>query len=404
MYGVVQTAGVIMPNQKTQMTRSKRPNYQKRTHFIQILLASAAVFFVTTQGVYDSQIQAFKQATSGSNELDPTKKLADFIDNEIRIPPPDIIPNQWEGLIGEYGPDDNVLHILEHKGQLYTLIKETSIYPLREISNKVFTFSEKSLYQGEELAFERNAEGLAYQLTLTDTVFKRRPIGTKKGETFRIVPLRPIDELRERSLTAHPPREDGEFQRPNLVDLSKLDPNIKLDIRYATTNNFMGEVFYQQPLAFMQRPAAEALLRAHRSLKNLGYGLLIHDAYRPWHVTKMFFDATPEKQKIFVANPANGSRHNRGCAVDLTLYDLKTGDAVPMVGGYDEFSERSYPNYPGGTSRQRWHRELLRDAMETEGFTVNEVEWWHFDYRDWRNYQILNLTFKELQTITADER
>ena len=101
-----------------------------------------------------------------------------------------------------------------------------------------------------------------------------------------------------------------------------------------------------------------------------------------------------------MANPANGSRHNRGCAVDLTLYDLATGDAVPMVGGYDEFSERSYPNYPGGTSRQRWHRELLRDVMETEGFTVNEVEWWHFDYRDWRNYQILNLTFEELQAMT----
>ena len=95
MYGVVQTAGVIMPNQKTQMTRSKRQNYQKRTPFIQILLASAAVFFVTTQGVYDSQTQAFKQATSSSNELDPTKKLADFIDNEIRIPPPDIIPDRW---------------------------------------------------------------------------------------------------------------------------------------------------------------------------------------------------------------------------------------------------------------------------------------------------------------------
>jgi len=393
-----------MPNQKTQMTRSKRQNYQKRTPFSQILLASTAVFFVTTLGVYDSQTQAFKQATSGSNELDPTKKLADFIDNEIRIPPPDVIPNQWEGLIGEYGPDDNVLYILEHKGQLYTLIKETSIYPLREISNEVFTFSEKSLYQGEELAFERNAEGSAYQLTFTDTVFKRRLIGTEKGNTFRIVPLRPIDELRESSLMAHPPLEDGEFQRPNLVDLSKLDPNIKLDIRYATTNNFMGEVFYQQPLAFMQRPAAEALLRAHRFLKKLGYGLLIHDAYRPWHVTKMFFDATPEKQKIFVANPANGSRHNRGCAVDLTLYDLTTEDAVPMVGGYDEFSERSYPNYPGGTSRQRWHRELLRAAMETEGFTVNEVEWWHFDYRDWRNYQILNLTFEELQAITEDER
>ena len=123
---------------------------------------------------------------------------------------------------------------------------------------------------------------------------------------------------------------------------------------------------------------------------------MIFDGYRPWYVTKAFGDATPEDKKWLVANPSSGSRHNRGCAVDLTLYDLKTNQPILMVGGYDEFSDRSYPDYPGGTSLQRWHRELLRRAMEEQGFTVYDAEWWHFDYRDWKKYPIGKLSFEEI--------
>jgi D-alanyl-D-alanine dipeptidase len=112
----------------------------------------------------------------------------------------------------------------------------------------------------------------------------------------------------------------------------------------------------------------------------------------------MFWEATPDPLRIFVANPAAGSRHNRGCAVDLTLYDLASGQPVEMTGGYDEMSPRSFPDYPGGTSRQRWLRGLLRGAMEAEGFTVYQAEWWHFDYRDWRKYRIGNQTFEELSS------
>ena len=137
-------------------------------------------------------------------------------------------------------------------------------------------------------------------------------------------------------------------------------------------------------------------MRAHQWLGELGYGLLIHDGYRPWYVTKMFWDATPEDLKVFVADPENGSRHNRGAAVDLTLYDLESGEPILMPGGYDEFSPRSFPDYPGGTSRQRWHRELLREAMEAQGFAVYEAEWWHFDHGDWRSYRIGNERFEEL--------
>jgi serine beta-lactamase-like protein LACTB len=110
----------------------------------------------------------------------------------------------------------------------------------------------------------------------------------------------------------------------------------------------------------------------------------------------MFWDATPENLRVFVADPSQGSRHNRGCAVDLTLYECKTGKPVEMVGGYDEMSDRSYADYLGGTSLQRYHRDLLRRAMQEEGFTVYEAEWWHFDYKDWRKYGINNLTFEEI--------
>ncbi len=214
--------------------------------------------------------------------------------------------------------------------------------------------------------------------------------------TFRITPLRPVAELEKAALAAHPPEEKGEFRKSDLVELVKLDSAIKLDIRYAGTNNFLSTPIYSQARAFMQRPAAEALVRAQSALKEQGYGLLIHDAYRPWYVTRIFWDATPDDKKIFVADPKEGSKHNRGCAVDLTLYDLKTGQPVQMPSGYDEMSTRAYADYAGGTKEETARRELLRKAMEHEGFTVYPQEWWHFDYKDWKLYRIQNVRFEEI--------
>ncbi len=214
--------------------------------------------------------------------------------------------------------------------------------------------------------------------------------------SFQITPLRPVEELRAEALKQKPPHEQGPFLKPDLVELIPLDPTIKLDIRYATTNNFLSTPVYTQARAFLQRPAAEALVRAHRELKAQGYGLIIHDGYRPWYVTKIFWDATPDDKKIFVANPQTGSNHNRGCAVDLSLYNLKTGLEVQMPSGYDEMSDRAYADYTGGTRDQRALRALLRQAMEKQGFKVNPSEWWHFDYKDWKQYPILNVRFEDL--------
>jgi D-alanyl-D-alanine dipeptidase len=214
--------------------------------------------------------------------------------------------------------------------------------------------------------------------------------------SFHITPLRPVEELRAEALKQQPPQEQGAFLKPDLVELITLDPTIKLDIRYATTNNFLGTPLYTQARAFLQRPAAEALVRANHELKAQGYGLIIHDGYRPWYVTKIFWDATPDDKKIFVADPKDGSKHNRGCAVDLSLYDLKTGQEVEMPSGYDEMSERAYADYPGGTTDERARRAVLRQAMEKQGFQVIPKEWWHFDYKDWKQYPIQNIKFEDL--------
>ena len=194
-----------------------------------------------------------------------------------------------------------------------------------------------------------------------------------------------------------PPKEAGTFREPELRELVKLDPTIKLDIRYATRNNFLGRPVYKEARAFLQKPAAEALVRAHQKLREQGYGIVVHDGYRPWSVTKIFWDVTPADKKIFVADPSQGSRHNRGCAVDLSLYELKTGKIVQMPSEYDEMTERAHINYACATPEAKHLREMLRSAMESEGFAVYEPEWWHYDYKDWKEYPIQNIPFSKIK-------
>jgi serine beta-lactamase-like protein LACTB len=325
-------------------------------------------------------------------------KLISGKDTYVRVPDPEpqAVPEKWQGLLGEYGPDHNILYILEKDGKLHALIEWVFLYPLTEETPDVYRFPDFGLYMGDKIKFRRDKSGRALEANAASVLFPRRKL---KGEntTYKIDPVRPVAALRAQALKARPPEEKGPFFKPaDLTEPVKLDPTVKLDIRYATENNFLGTPLYTSARAFLQRPAAEALVRAHQKLREKGFGLLIHDAYRPWYITRVFYDATPPRFHLFVADPEQGSRHNRGCAVDLTLYDLKTGTAVDMVSGYDEFSDRAYPDYLGGTSRQRYHRGLLRTAMEDEGFTVYEAEWWHFDYRSWRQYRIMNQRFEDL--------
>ena len=190
---------------------------------------------------------------------------------------------------------------------------------------------------------------------------------------------------------------------PHLVELTKLDRTIKLDIRYATADNFVGRAVYPEARAFLQSVAAEGVVRVHRGLAKYGLGIVVYDAYRPWSISKLFWEVVPREQRMFVADPAKGSKHNRGCAVDLSIFELDSEKAVPMPSGYDEFTERASPNYAGGTEEERRNRDLLRSLMEDAGFIVNPKEWWHFDHDDWENYPLYDMTFDEAgRLITAD--
>lgn len=315
-----------------------------------------------------------------------------------RIPDakPPAAPERWRGLIGEYGWDHDVLYILEREGRLYALIEWFALYPLTEGSDGVFRFPDSGMYAGEAVTFARDESGRATAAAVSAVVFRRRAVGPEDGSVFRIVPRAPVEALRRAALAATPPAQRPGLLPADLVDVTTLDPRIHLDVRYATTDNFMGARMYTSARAFLQRPAAEALARVQRALGAQGLGLLIHDGYRPWYVTKMFWDATPTAQHMFVADPSRGSRHNRGASVDLSLYDLATGRPIAFVSGYDEFTPRASRDYPGGTSQQRWYRSLLRRAMLAEGFRPILEEWWHFDWRDWARYPVLNLTFEQL--------
>jgi CubicO group peptidase (beta-lactamase class C family)/D-alanyl-D-alanine dipeptidase len=319
-----------------------------------------------------------------------------------RQPDPSSAPeppaSEFLPLIGEYGWDHDVLYIFEKEGRLWSLIEWFEFAPLEQITTDIFRFPDYGSYAGEKLVFKRGVGGKVSEVIAANVRFKRRRVGSENNlGQARIRPIKPVADLMKKAALEKPPSEKGDFKEPDLVPVASLDPTITLEIRYATTNNFLGSVFYSEPGAFLQRPAAEALARVNARLRPLGYGLRIFDAYRPWAVTKVFWDATSEAQHEFVADPSKGSRHNRGCAVDLTLYDLATGASVEMTSTYDETTDRSYPTYPGGTSRQHWHRELLRKTMEDEGFTVYYTEWWHFDYNGWRAYPILNIPFSAIK-------
>jgi zinc D-Ala-D-Ala dipeptidase len=316
------------------------------------------------------------------------------------------IPQDLRGKVGDFADqrEKDIFIILERARRLYLrdsagtehLLKLLRTAPAGDQTS--FTFATDEPDPVWVLAFKQRGVDPIWDIFTEKGPYHRiiYSVPTGSSSVNLVKPLTSIRQIRAAALAAAPPEEKGTFRKNDLVELARLDPAIRLDIRYATSNDFLGTPVYTQARAFLQRPAAEAMLRALRRLQPLGYGLLIHDGYRPWYVTKIFWDATPESGKIFVADPAQGSRHNRGCAVDLTLYDLKTNEPAEMTSLYDEMSPRAFPDYPGGTSLQRWHRGLLRWAMEAEGFTVYESEWWHFDYKDWHEYAIGNIPFEKL--------
>lgn len=179
-----------------------------------------------------------------------------------------------------------------------------------------------------------------------------------------------------------------------LVEIKKAIPNIKLDIRYATKNNFMRQVMYKQARAFARKPVVESLKKIQKELNKKGYGLKIFDGYRPYAITVEFYKKASDKN--FVANPAKGSKHNRGCAVDLTLINLKTGKELVMPTPYDSFSAAAAAKYENISPEARKNRNFLIAIMAKYQMNVLENEWWHYDFSGWRNYDLMDIPFEKL--------
>ena len=179
-----------------------------------------------------------------------------------------------------------------------------------------------------------------------------------------------------------------------LIEIKKRIPTIKLDIRYAGKNNFAKQAVYKQARAFARLPVVDALENVQDELKKSGYGLKIFDGYRPYSVTVKFFAIASDK--TFVANPKDGSRHNRGCAIDLTLIDLRTGRDLEMPTPYDSFAVEAASDFNNLPAKIIQNRKLLRDTMEKHGFRVLNNEWWHFDFIGWQNYDLIDIAFEDL--------
>ncbi|MEO0463827.1 MAG: M15 family metallopeptidase [Pseudomonadota bacterium] len=196
-------------------------------------------------------------------------------------------------------------------------------------------------------------------------------------------------------MTASPPVDPVATSAPDLVDLARFDRRFRFDIRYATANNFMGRVLYPVARAVAQRPAAQALSRVQTRAEAAGYGLLIFDAYRPWRVTKAMWDETVPEKREFVANPANGSRHNRGCSIDLTLH--RDGVEVPMLSSFDDFTEAAYRSNTNVSAEAIANHLRLEEWMVAEGFIPLANEWWHYDWHEWRDYPIMDVALGDVE-------
>jgi D-alanyl-D-alanine dipeptidase len=182
-----------------------------------------------------------------------------------------------------------------------------------------------------------------------------------------------------------------------MIELKRVLPGLEYDLRYASTNNFMHRQMYSPAptYTFLRLPAARALEKAQEELAATGLGLKIFDAYRPYSVTVLFWELV--KDERYVANPAKGSGHNKGIAVDLTLIRLSDKTELPMGTGFDNFSDTAHHSFTALPEEEVKNRRLLRSTMEKYGFKALETEWWHYYLPEGTRFELLDLPFRKLQ-------
>ncbi|MGL5206656.1 MAG: M15 family metallopeptidase [Acidaminococcaceae bacterium] len=308
-------------------------------------------------------------------------------------------------LLGLYAGNGEQFLVREQSGRLNIVYRylpddkdyqKSNIFPLVKERYDVYQIAETGALTNTEASvkFERDKDGHGISCIIGGNRYTRVFFGPEKGNYFKIKTTKPLDDLRQEIQNAVMPVQTS----PNVAQLVNLAAitGLKFDLRYATDENCFSTPLYESSKAYLNKNAADALGRVSEKLSDYGFGIVIWDAYRPWKVSKLAYEALPKEHKSLLPLPDKGSSHNTGNAVDVSLYNLKTGEVIQMISDFDEPSPRQYGDFAGGTSLERWERDLLQQIMSTEGFTCSDMEWWHFEFDSTNSYQLMDIPFSVL--------
>lgn len=320
---------------------------------------------------------------------------------------PQECPKDLKYLLGMYYGNGEQFVVRENAGELELLYRVTredykfadsNKFSLKKERFDSYTLLEAGpMYNTEAgVRFERDPDGYGVTCKIGGNRYSRMFFGADHGKPFRLPAHADWPALKKIAQEAVMPEGLTSGNKAQLVDLTKIVPGIKLDLRYASDNNCFGFPIVDVPKAYLEQESAMALARVQKRLADYGYGLVVWEAYRPWSVSKLAYDAFPDDKKSMLPTPEEGFSHNTGRAVDLSLYYLETGDLVGMISDFDEPSVRQYTKFAGGTELERYQRDLLHQLMSLEGFKGSDMEWWHFDYQPDSIYSHLNLPLQEL--------
>lgn len=316
-------------------------------------------------------------------------------------------PKDLKYLLGMYYGNGEQFVIRERNGELELLYRTTredykfansNQFPLKKERFDSYTLLEAGPMNNTETSvrFERDPDGYGITCKIGGNRYSRAFFGPDREKPFRIPQPSDWQRLKKAASEAAIPSALTTGKQAELVDVTKAITGIKLDLRYAGTNNCFGMSIVDVKKAYLDRVAAVALGRVQKRLADYGYGLVIWEAYRPWSVSKLAYDAFPDDKKQMLPTPEQGFSHNTGKAVDVSLYYLETGESVEMISDFDEPSIRQYSKFTGGTELERYQRDLLHQLMSLEGFSVSDMEWWHFEYEPDNVYSHLNVPLQGL--------
>ena len=311
-------------------------------------------------------------------------------------------PKDLKYILGMYYGNGEMFLLRENNGEVELVYRfgqkdytfaGSNVYPLYKEHFDSYTINESGPLNHLDAAvrIERSREGYGVSCSVGGNRYSRRFFAGENGRPFRFAPVSDWQALKTAANAAVMPAQLGAGQQAQLVDLAQTVPGLKFDLRYAQADNCFGQVLTDDQRAFLDADAAQALAQAQQYLKPYGYGILVWEAYRPWSVSKLAYDALPADKKSMLPAPEIGFSHNTGRSIDVSLYLLATGENAGMISDFDEPSVRQYADFAGGTTLERYRRDLLRSAMQMAGFTASETEWWHFDYGDIKGFAHLNV-------------